>query len=124
VESILSSFQEQKALDAAPRTVDPLQQTVATAVQGYLNHPDVDRRRGIELIRFLNQPMRKVQVDDLRRAYSDFQRNGDIGALIEALEEMQARFGGDGPSSRTSETAAPLSRDDLRLICFDFLSGG
>ena len=63
IEDILRSFQEQQALEVAPRSVDPIQQTVATALQGYLNHPDVDRRQAIGALRFLNQPMLKVQVD-------------------------------------------------------------
>jgi hypothetical protein len=43
IANILSSVEEQKAREAAPRSIDPIQQTVATMVQGFLSHPDVDR---------------------------------------------------------------------------------
>jgi hypothetical protein len=76
IEEILRSAQEQKALEAAPRSVDPIQQTVAMAIQGYLDHPNVDRARGVEAIRFLNRPMLKVQVGEFRRAYREFRGEG------------------------------------------------
>ena len=43
ITDILKSVAEKQALEVAPRTIDPVQQTVATALQGYLNHPNVDR---------------------------------------------------------------------------------
>jgi hypothetical protein len=82
IADILQSAQEQRALEVAPRAVDPLQQTVATALQGYLHHPEVDRRRTIEAIRFLHQPLLAVQVRHLRLAYRRFQAEGDVPALI------------------------------------------
>jgi len=42
-------------MEVAPRSTDPFQQTVATLLQNYLNHPDVNRWEAIELIRTLNQ---------------------------------------------------------------------
>ncbi len=126
IEDILRSFQEQQALEVAPRSVDPIQQTVATALQGYLNHPDVDRRQAIEAIRFLNQPMLKVQVDALRRAYKNFQGKRDAKIILEAVEELRDRFGELRMTAHPagSMPASPLSREDLKLICFDFISGG
>jgi len=64
---ILRSVQEQQALASAPRSVDPLQQTVATAIQGYINHPDIDRTRALQAIRYLNQLMLRVQIAELER---------------------------------------------------------
>lgn len=61
IEDILSSVEQQRALETAPRSVDPVQQTVATVIQGYLNHPDVERPKAIGAIRALNKPMLSVQ---------------------------------------------------------------
>jgi hypothetical protein len=63
IADILESEEEKRALEVAPRSVDPIQQTVATALQSYLNHPDVNRRDAIEVIRF-----RGTAQDDGRRA--------------------------------------------------------
>jgi hypothetical protein len=126
IEDILRSFEKQKALEVAPRSVDPIQQTLATIIQGYMNHPSVDRRRAVEAIRFLNQPMLTVQVRNLRQAYKDFQAKPDIDLLIGTVEGMLQKLGGEQATHTSSESKPPieLKRDDLRLICFDFVSGG
>lgn len=126
IEDILRSVQEQKALEAAPRSVDPVQQTVATALQGYLNHPDVDRARAIEAIRFLNKPMLKVQVSELRRAYKEFQGKGDIQALLVAVQRVGEGYGEQQKTGHTfaSTSVCEMRREDLRLICFDLVTGG
>jgi superfamily II DNA or RNA helicase len=126
IEDIIRSVQEQKALEAAPRSVDPIQQTIATAIQGHLNHPDVDRPQAIEVIRFLNQPMLKVQVVELRRAYKEFQRNRDIKALLTAVEGMRSAYGEQPVNSHLAGSTSldELRREDLRLICFDLVTGG
>jgi len=123
VGDILRSFQEQQALEVAPRSVDPI--PVATALQGYLNHPDVDRRQAIEAIRFLNQPMLKVQMDALRRAYKDFQRKHDVKVILSAVEELRERFGEQQATIHNAGSApvGSLHREDLKLVCFDFISG-
>ncbi len=126
IEDILRSFKEQKALESAPRSVDPLQQTVATVLQGFLNHPDVERRQAIEAIRFLNQPMLIVQVRDLRQAYKEFQGKGDIKALLAAINDLREKFGSEQMTENHSKfgSVVDISREDLRLICFDLVSGG
>jgi len=125
VDDILRSVREQQALEAAPRTVDPMQQTVATAIQGYLNHPDVERRRAIEAIRFLSQPMLGVQIKELRRVYKEFQQNADAQALLKGVDHLREGFGGADRARGAGSPAAlaSLAREDLRLICFDVVSG-
>ena len=54
IEDILRGYQEQQALDEAPKTVDPLQQTVATTIQSYMNRPEVNRQEALAAIRFLS----------------------------------------------------------------------
>lgn len=124
IANIFSSVEEQKAREAAPRSIDPIQQTVATAIQGYLSHPEVDRARAVETIRFVSQPMRKTQVTRLRQAYKEFQRTGGIKALLDAVEDVRTKFG-EAPARTPGEpkSAPSVSREDLRLICFDVLSG-
>jgi hypothetical protein len=126
IEETVRSFEEQRALESAPRSVDPIQQTVATVLQGYLNHPDVDRRHTIEIIRFLNQPMLAVQVRDLRQAYKEFQRMGDIKTLLNTIDDFRNKFGTQETNSSNGKPGPfkKLNREDLRLICFDIVTGG
>ena len=126
IEDILHSFQQQEALEAAPKTLDPMQQTVATAIQGYINHPDVDRGQAIQAIRFLNEPMLSVQVKKLRQAYLQIQRGGEIKGLLDCVEGLREERG-MGPVAGESGAAPAkirITRGDLRLVCFDFVSGG
>ena len=124
IADILKSVAEQKALEVAPRTIDPVQQTVATAIQGYLNHPQLDRKEAIDLIRFLNQPMLSVQMPPIARGAQKLQGSGAGGrsyrgspqAATDRLEPQAEGYGG--------RQARGLERKDLRLICFEFLSGG
>src|SRR5260370_26298876 len=121
---MLTSVEEQKARELAPRSVDPIQQTVATAIQGYLSHPDVDRAQAVEAIKFVSQPMRKTQVTRLRAAYKGFQTKGSINVLLDAVGEVRSKFG-ESPARAADEARSgpALSRGDLRLICFEVLSG-
>ena len=124
IEHILESFQERQALETAPRAIDPLQQTLATLVQGYMNHPDVERKTAIEVVRFLSQAMLAVQIKTLRRVFGDFQRSSDIMQLLRDLGELRTRTG-TGASVEGNHTTSPrtvLSRSDLRLICFDIVT--
>jgi hypothetical protein len=126
IEDILRSVEEQRALEVAPRSVDPIQQTLATVIQGYMNHPDIERPHAIEAIRFLSQPMLAVQVRELRQAYRDFQHRAEVKTLLATVDELRGKVGepqarhqspGNGPVSQ-------LSREDRRLICFNLITGG
>ena len=120
IDDILRSFQEQQALEAAPTTIDPFQQTVATALQGYLNHPDLSRPRVLTAIKFINRPMANVQLKELRRLYAEFQRRDDVAALVASVLDMAERYG-DAATHPREGGRVKLTRDDLRLICFDHL---
>lgn len=124
IDDILSSYQQQQSLEAVPRTVGPIQQTIATTLQGYINHPDVDRTQCIDLIKFLNQPMLHVQIKELRDFYKEFQSKGIVKILVESLNKLKHTFGST-PSGK--ESPAPLAqptlnRKNLKLICFDIIS--
>jgi superfamily II DNA or RNA helicase len=124
IADILNSVAEQKALEVAPRSIDSVQQTVATAIQGYLNHPEVDRKEAIDLIRFLNQPMLVVQIKALRAALKEFKAVGQVKQLMEAVRKLRAMFADSDRSTYSQSERSSLVREDLKLICFDFLSGG
>ena len=122
IEDILASEEEKRALEVAPRAVDPIQQTVATVIQSYLNHPEIERKQAIEVIRFLNQPMLRVQVQALRKDFRAFQQTKDIRLLISNIEKLKISAGRDELISDTPARGQRLTREDLRLICFDFLN--
>jgi len=70
--------------------------------------------------------MLKVQVDTLRKVYKNFQGKRDAKIILEAIQELRERFGEQRATTSTapSESVGLLRREDLKLICFDFISGG
>ena len=124
IEDLLRGYEEKTALQSAPQAIDPLQQTVATVVQNFLNHPEVERRRAISAIEFLNAPMLRVQVTELKKLYKGYQQTQNVMEIVASLERMRDEYGLDGRQRRSTElpSGPKLQRDDLRLICFDVVS--
>jgi hypothetical protein len=124
IANLLKVHEEKGALQTAPQAIDPLQQTVATVIQQFLNHPDVDRRKAVAVIEFLNGSMQNVQVSELKRMYKAYQQSQSIAGLISNVESMRSTYGvgANGQSEKASKPIAKLRREDLRLICFDVLS--
>ena len=106
-------------MEEAPKTVDPLQQTVATTIQGYMNRPEVERQDALGAIRFLSRPAQSVIVKEIRASYRRFQGDGDFAALLTAVLNLAARYASGGEAAR--KPTRRLEREDLHLICFDHL---
>ncbi|MGO9613523.1 MAG: helicase-related protein [Dissulfurispiraceae bacterium] len=122
IEQILRMHQEKEALESVPKVIDPMQQTVATAIQSYLNHPDVKRKEALEAIKYLNQPLPGAQIKELRKAYKEFQKNTIPEALIGMIISMRQKYG-TRAIGITETGRIDLKREDLKLICFDYLCG-
>lgn len=125
IENILQSFDRQQALEKAPRTLDPIQQTIATTIQTYINHPDIDRGSAIAAIRFLNEPRLAVQIKELREIYKTFTKDGQAKQLIDKISHMIEKTGVNEKRETTTLSTSSrinLQREDLYLICFDFVS--
>ena len=120
IDHILETHLEKVALEAVPKVIDPIQQTLATVIQGYLNHPDVDRKEALETLKYLNQPMAGTQVKELRKIHKEFQINMTPNILIEKISKMCDKYGTTSPGSGSTERI-DLKREDLQLICFDYL---
>ncbi len=123
IKEILEGFQRQVSVEAAPRTVDPIQQNLSTVLHSFINNPEVDREECMDLIRWLGQPMRSVQIKALRNFYKDFQGDNNIHNLMVALKSISGALEGSEESvGGEIGSRASLSRGDLKLICFEVIS--
>ena len=118
LDDILRSVQEQGAMEAAPKILDPVQQTVITLLRGYLSSPLVKRQEVKDAIRKLSEPMRHTEVKRLRKALDAFQSEKDILALLEIVLSIGKKTENNNPIMRPTE---PLNREDLHLVCFDYV---
>ena len=119
IDDILGSVREQQAVEAAPRILDPLQQTVITLLRGYLDSPAAQRAEVREAMQRLRSPMTHAAIRDLRRAYEQFQRDQNIAPVIGHVVSMDAVEPDEGSPSPDAHT--PLTRDDLHLVSFDYI---
>ena len=119
IADILASVQEQQAMEAAPKVLDPLQQTVITLLRSYLNSPAVKRADVREAMQRLRQPMTHTAVRELRVAYERFQEDLEIQALVAFIHKPA--HSDAGSTKGTDEPVVRLSREDLHLVCFDYV---
>ena len=119
IEDILASVREQQALEAAPKVLDPLQQTVITLLRGYLNSPAVKRSEVREAMRLLGQPMTHTAVGELRRAHERFQQGQEIGSVIESIQGLAGPHVDEPPDGQKASLSP--TREDLHLVCFDYV---
>jgi len=117
IADILRSVQHQQALEAAPKTVDPLQQQVIVALQQHLRNPALAAQEIKAALTALRQSLSRARLKDLRAAYSAYQQTQDIAALLETIRE----FGAPPAPSAEPGAAAPLAREDLRLVCWEYI---
>ena len=120
IENILSSEREREAKTAAPTTVDPAQQTTREELKNAIQRGGVDREAAKSAIRYLAQPMGKFAVKRLKGAYKEWLQSKDDATLLETVSELARDFAKDVPGSDGPDHS--LRREDLELICFDYLS--
>src|SRR6266849_5903692 len=126
ISSIVQSSVEQVAVEEAPKLLDPIQQTIATTLRSYINSPAINRKEIIAAIQRLNEPQPDVYVKTLRKAYEAFTSNAQVDELLTAVKSIGAGTnapgnGGPGKSADSPESKTPVKRDDLKLICFEYV---
>ncbi len=117
VEDILGSVRNQQAIEAAPKILDETQQLVATELQAQLNNPAVASSEVREALRVLREPLPGAYVSDLWDAYGAYRRDGDVAALLRAVQALEP-----GPvPERDAPTTRPLVPEDLHLVCWEWI---
>lgn len=122
---ILQAAREQESVQAAPRELSGEQNVVLIAMQQLLSRPGVDRRRVLALLGKLSQPLLSAPVKEMKKALARYQKDGDAAAFLAGCETVAAKYAA-APSESSPGTAPARprlqSRDQLRLICYEFLS--
>jgi superfamily II DNA or RNA helicase len=116
---ILESVQVQAALEAAPSVVDPVQQTLITALTAQLQNPTLKRTDVRSAIADLRRPATTSQVRRLKEAYLSFSVDQDIVTLLTSISDLYGET--QHPLAETASSNLQIQREDLTLICFDHL---
>ncbi|MBW3539976.1 MAG: helicase [Planctomycetes bacterium] len=120
IEHVLAAQREVEARAAAPPTVDPIQQVVNEELKDALRRQKVDRDLAKEAIRFLGQPMGRSLHRKLKSAWDEWSASRDDGVLVARMALLAGEFSKDRPST---ESTASLRREDLTLVCFEYVTG-
>jgi hypothetical protein len=123
IASIVKSSIEQVAVEEAPKILDPIQQTIATTLRGYINSPQISRKEIIAAIQKLNEPQPNVYIKTLRKAYEDFSGSNNVSSLLGIINSLEIVNPVLTPSiaNDTESQDKTVKREDLRLICFDYI---
>lgn len=117
-ESILESIQTQVAMEAAPKIIDPIQQTVSAVLRGYLNNPKLQRSQVRQALKILGQPMIDASIRKVKSAYEMYQTNNDETALVSAIL-MVGNV--DEVETTPTQSLKQINADDLHLICWEYI---
>ncbi|HKV60192.1 MAG TPA: DEAD/DEAH box helicase, partial [Ktedonobacteraceae bacterium] len=120
IASIVQSSIEQVAVEEAPKLLDPIQQTIATILSGYINSPAISRKEIIAAIQQLNVPQPGVYIKTLRKAYDVYLTNTRIDELLSAVQSI-ARHNAPPATTTNPESKSIMRREDLKLVCFDYV---
>jgi hypothetical protein len=120
ISSILRTSAEQAAREEAPRLLDPIQQTIGLILRRYLNHPGVERKDVIAALQRVNVPQPRVYVKTLRKAHQHFMSKGQIQELLSTVLSIGEHAESAGKAVKSEETAL-LKREDLKLVCFEYV---
>jgi ERCC4-related helicase len=119
IASIIQSSIQESVIGDIPKILDPIQQTLQTVLQRYMNTPQVKRQEIIAALQKVNAPQPRVHIKTLRKAYQTFSANGNVQALIDTINTIGVPIGSSGDLQR--EEKAVLKREDLKLICFEYV---
>ena len=112
----------QEAAAIVHKPVAEEQTLVSQVLQGHLNNPDVDRRELRALRKFLQQPLVGASVQQLRKAIQTYSSTNDVQVLIETVRELyqhQGAFFSNGSDDK--RPVSKIKREDLRLICYEYI---
>ena len=116
---ILAAEREAEARAAAPTAVDPIQQAVAEELKDAIRRRTVDRERAKVGLAFLGQPMGRSLHVKLRESFAAWTEARDDAGLLAAVAQLAEQFGKERP---TAGGAPRLRREDLDLICSEFVT--
>ncbi|MBX3364026.1 MAG: hypothetical protein KF866_04605 [Phycisphaeraceae bacterium] len=118
IEQILSEEASTATKAAVGVANDPIQQALAENLKGALRKGAIPRERAKAVLGFLGQPIGRAVAQHLKRAREAWQGHQDAGHLVADLERLASDYAKD--DDRASGHA--LRRENLRLVCFEFVS--
>lgn len=116
IDQILREDRDTTARAVVATAPDPVQLNIAEDIKDAMRRAEVDRSKAREAIQFLGQPAGRSLVAKLKGIRS---RSNSMLEILEAIAGLREEYGKER-STRPPEPA--LREEQLRLICFEYLS--
>ena len=120
IEHILSNERERGARSATANTIDPAQHTVHETLRNAMDRGSVDRGGAKSAMRYLKQTMGKSVLKRLKKAYKSWTETKRDEELLGAVQSLASDYARDDTDE--GRQALPFCREDLELICFEYVS--
>lgn len=123
IESILADVEQQEVATLVAKPVAEEQNIVSQILQEQLNNPEYDRRELRDLRRFLKQPLVGASVQALRQAMREYTTSGNLHEVVDVVRTLfqQQRTVQQDFSSMREPSNKRLTRDDLYLVCYEYI---
>jgi hypothetical protein len=108
-------------LKEAPQTLDPVQQALITVLQAHIHHPACDRNVLLGLLGKLAAPLSSVKIKRCKEIHAEYRKQGLIKPCIEAVSRLFENA--DAILKVVDSDRIELQRDDMRLICYEWIDG-
>ena len=122
MQHILGDVAQQEMAAAVDKPVAEEQNIVRQILRNHANSPGVDRREVLALSAFLRQPLVGAAVKALREAVQVYSTGGDVAPLLETLRELHTQQGQSPPGPNGAGPRRPIVREDLHLVCFEYIT--
>ncbi len=119
IASIIQASVRESVIGDIPKILDPIQPTLRTVLQRYMNSPHIKRQEVISALQKVNVPQPRVHIKTLKKAYQTFSADGNVQALIDTINTIGVPVGSSGDVQ--GQEKAVLKREDLKLICFEYV---
>lgn len=120
IDEIMRSEQSTETRSRVAAATDPIQQTLAEDLKGVMRAGTAPRDRAKAALQFLGQPVGKAIVAKLKKLRIDWLNHRDDPRLVQGLDGLAADYSKAGAEAAEQ----PLRREDLHLVCFEFVLGG
>jgi superfamily II DNA or RNA helicase len=123
-DQILAGSRDQESWQAAPPELSADQSAILVTLQQLLERPGVERRRVLATLAALSQPLLNGPIKELKKALAQFHKSGKTEAFLSECEAVSQKYA-PAPNPTKVDSGEPrrqLQREDLRLVCFEYLS--
>lgn len=121
IQHVVQASQRTTASVQARPKLPPDQVAVSVALQQNAAQAGVRRDLLLRLLKFLSNPMTRFAERQFHQFIGRYQGSRDVKRLADDVDDLRVKFEGADAEEKL-ERAAPITAEDLRLVCFEYIN--